>query len=191
MAALDEGVKLTVLLRNWRDGDQTSAEQVMELAYSELRRLASHYLRAERPNHTLNATALVNEMYMRLAASEPIDWQNRAHFFAVAATQLRRVLVNYARDRQAQKRGGKQVKLSLTEVGELAQPEELDLMSLDEALTDLGKLDPRAAKVVELRYFGGLTEAEAAEVLGISIATLKRDWTWARAWLIAQLKSSR
>ena len=162
----------------------------MELAYSELRRLAGHYLRAERPHHTLSATALVNEMYMRLAASEPIDWQNRAHFFAVAATQLRRVLVNYARDRQAQKRGGKQAKLSLTEVGELAQPEKLDLMALDDALTELGKLDPRASRVVELRYFGGLTEAEAAEVLGISIATLKRDWTWARAWLIAQLKPS-
>ena len=182
---------LTVLLRAWREGDPNAAEQVMELAYSELRKVARYYMRGERSDHTLSATALVNEMYVRLAGSEPIDWQNRAHFFAVAAKQLRRILVNHARDRHAQKRGGKQVKLALAELHDLAAPQELDLLRLDEALTELGSLDHRASQVVELRYFAGLTEAETAEALGISVATVKRDWTWARAWLIANLKHSR
>jgi RNA polymerase sigma factor (TIGR02999 family) len=186
-----DGSDLTVLLRAWRKGDPNAAERVMELAYSELRKVARHHMRGERSDHTLSATALVNELYVRLAGSEPIDWQNRAHFFAVAATQLRRILVNHARDRQAQKRGGKQVKLAFAEVSDLAQPQQLDVLRVDEALTELASLDKRACQVVELRYFAGLTEAEAAEALGISLATVKRDWTWARAWLIANLKRSR
>jgi RNA polymerase sigma factor (TIGR02999 family) len=185
---MSDNLPLTTLLKKWRQGDDKAGENVMELAYNELRRLAAYHLRGERKNHTLSATALVNEMYLRLAVSEPVDWQDRAHFFAVAARQLRRILVNYGRDRQAQKRGGKQVKLALTDIGELAQAPDQDVIVLDEALTKLGTLDPRAAQVVELRYFGGLTEAEAAEVLGVSIATLKRDWVWARAWLTANLK---
>jgi RNA polymerase sigma factor (TIGR02999 family) len=127
-------------------------------------------------------------MYLRLAGSEPIDWQDRAHFFAVAAKQLRRILVNYARDRHAQRRGGKHVKLSLTEANLVAQPPEQDLLALDAALTELAELDVRASQVVELRYFAGLTEAETAEALNISVATVKRDWIWARAWLIANLE---
>jgi RNA polymerase sigma factor (TIGR02999 family) len=187
---MSDTLPLTTLLKNWRKGDKKAGDNVMELAYTELHRLAARYLRGERKDHTLSATALVNEMYLRLAASEPIDWQDRGHFFAIAATQLRRVLVNYARDRQALKRGGKQIKLALTDMGELSQPaEQHEIVALDEALTALETLDPRAAKVVELRYFGGLTEAESAEVLGISVATLKRDWTWARALLIANLKT--
>jgi RNA polymerase sigma factor (TIGR02999 family) len=132
---------------------------------------------------------LVHELYFRLFAAEPVQWQNRAHFFAVAAQQLRRILVNYARDRQAQKRGGKRVKLALTDVNGMAEPREQDLLDLDRALDRLHDLDQRAARVVELRFFGGLTEMEAAEVLSISVATLKRDWDFARAWLIRQLRS--
>jgi RNA polymerase sigma factor (TIGR02999 family) len=189
---MSDTLQLTTLLKKWRDGDRQAGHDVIEMAYNELHRLAAHYLRGERNDHTLSATALVNEMYVRLAASDPIDWQNKAHFFAIAATQVRRVLVNYARDRQAQKRGGKQVKLALTDIGEPEHaPEQHNIVALDEVLTRLATLDARAAKVVELRYFAGLSEAEAAEVLGISVATLKRDWTWARAWLIANLKPTR
>jgi RNA polymerase sigma factor (TIGR02999 family) len=130
-------------------------------------------------------------LYFRLSASKAVDWQNRAHFFAVAAQQLRRILVNYARDRQALKRGGKQVKLALSEVNGLARPREQDVLDVDEALTRLATLDERAARVVELRFFGGLTEKAAAEALGISVATLKRDWTFARAWLSLNVKPSR
>lgn len=159
----------------------------MTTVYDELRRLAAHYMRQERPDHTLQATALVHELYLRLFQSEPVEWQNRAHFFAVAAQALRRILVNHARDRQAQKRGGKQVRLSLTDVNGLAEPAEHDLLEIEEALARLEQLDPRAARVVELRFFAGLTEAEAAEALGVSVATLKRDWAFGRAWLLRHL----
>lgn len=176
-----------MLLKKWRAGDKSAADELMVRVYSELRRLAAQHLRAERSDQTLSATALVNEMYLRLSASEPVNWQNRVHFFAVAAQQIRRILVNYARDRQAQKRGGKQVKLSLSVVNGLEASRDQDLLDLEEALTELGTMDDRAARVVELRFFGGLTEREAAEVLGISVATLKRDWDFARAWLISRL----
>jgi RNA polymerase sigma-70 factor (ECF subfamily) len=178
---------LTTLLENWRAGDQQAAERLMATVYDELRRLAAYYMRQERPDHTLQATALVHELYLKLFQSEPIEWQNRAHFFAVAAQALRRILVNHARDRQAQKRGGKQVRLSLTDVNGLATPAEHDLLEIEEALVKLEQLDPRAARVVELRFFAGLTEVEAAEALGISQATLKRDWSFGRAWLLRHL----
>lgn len=181
----------TASLAAWRQGDKHATEQVMSTIFQELRRLAAHYLRQERPDHTLQPTALVNELYLRLCASEPIDWQNRAHFFAVAARQLRRILINYARDRKAEKRGGARVKLSLSQVQGLADTRDEDLLEIHEALEKLAALDARAAQVVELRFFGGLTEKEAAEVLGISIATLKRDWEFARAWLLRQLRSDR
>src|SRR3712207_3452496 len=134
---MSDTLRLTTLLKNWREGDQKAGENVIELAYNELHRLATYYLRGERKDHTLSATALVNEMYVRLAASDPIDWQNRAHFFAIAARRLRRILVNHARDRQAQKRGGKQVKVALTEIGELAPTPDQDVVAVDEALTAL------------------------------------------------------
>jgi RNA polymerase sigma factor (TIGR02999 family) len=159
------------------------------MLYGELHGMAAHYMRQERSGHTLQATALVNELYIRLFASTGIDWQNRAHFFAVAAQQLRRILVNHARDRQAEKRGGKRVRLSLTEVNGLAQPVEEDLLDLDEALTRLQEIDSRAAQVVELRFFGGLQENEAAEVLSVSVPTVKRDWQFARAWLIRHMRT--
>ena len=179
---------VTTLLTNWREGDQHAAEKVVTVVYDELRRLAAHYMRAERPDHTLEATALVHEMYMRLVASEPVPWQSRAHFFAVAAQQLRRILVNHARDRHAEKRGGKRVKLSLSFVNGVAQPCEQDVLDLEQALERLEQLDARAARVIELRFFGGMTEEEAAEALGISVATLKRDWAFGRAWLLRHLQ---
>lgn len=176
-------------LAEWRNGSQEAADRLFAAAYQELRRLAAWHFQKERPGHTLQPTALVNELYIKLFAGEPVEWQNRAHFFAVAAQQLRRLLIDHARTRLAEKRGGGEVRLSLTEVNGLAAPRQEDLSELDHALRRLEELDQRSARVVELRFFGGLTEKEAAEVLGISVATLKRDWDFARAWLISQLKS--
>jgi RNA polymerase sigma factor (TIGR02999 family) len=184
----EEKESVTTLLTNWRQGDQRAADKLVATVYDELRRLAEHYMRAERPDHTLEATALVHEMYVKLFTPEAVPWQNRAHFFAVAAQQLRRILVNHARDRQAAKRGGRRVKLSLSYVNGVAQPREQDLLELEEALERLEQLDARAARVVELRFFAGLTEEESAEALGISVATLKRDWAFARAWLLRHLQ---
>jgi RNA polymerase sigma factor (TIGR02999 family) len=178
---------VTTLLVRWREGDNRAGDELLDTVYSELRRLAAHYIRQECPDHTLQATALVHELYIRLVASEPVNWQNRAHFFAVAAQQLRRILVNYARDKQAQKRGGKRVKLALSDVSDISESRNQDVLAVDEALRHLEELDGRAARVVELRFFGGLTEREAAEALGISVATLKRDWDFARAWLVRHL----
>jgi RNA polymerase sigma-70 factor, ECF subfamily len=186
---LSDSQPFTTLLMDWSHGNKQAEEQVMGIVYRELHRLAARYMRGERQDHTLEATALVNELYIRLCASEPVSWQNRAHFFAVAAQQLRRILIDHARDLRTQKRGGGCVKLSLTQANGLAQPREEDLLEVDEALCRLEALDPRAGRVVELRFFGGLTEKEAAEALGISVATLKRDWEFARAWLIRQLRS--
>jgi RNA polymerase sigma-70 factor (ECF subfamily) len=179
---------VTTLLTHWRQGDQSAADRLASTVYDELRRLAAHYMRAERADHTLDPTALVHEMYLKLIASEPVAWQNRAHFFAVAAQQLRRILVNHARDRHAAKRGGKRVKLSLSYLHGVAQPCEQDLLDLEDALERLEQLDPRVARVIELRFFAGLTEEESAEALGISVATLKRDWIFGRAWLLRHLQ---
>jgi RNA polymerase sigma factor (TIGR02999 family) len=178
---------VTTLLANWRGGDPSAAEKLIETVYKELRQLAGHYMRDEREDHTLQPTALVHEMFLRLAKSEPVSWQNRAHFFAVAAQQLRRILVNHARDRQAEKRGGKRVKLTLSYLNGLSQACDLDVLVLNDALDRLEKFEPRAARVIELRFFAGLNEAEAAEALGISVASLKRDWAFGRAWLLRQL----
>lgn len=158
--------------------------------YAELRRLAASYMRNERSDHTLQPTALVNELFIKLSQAETIDYQNRAHFFAVAAQQLRRILINYARDRNADKRGGKQVKLALTDVNGLTSPREQDLLELEEALIRLEQTDERAARLIELRFFGGLTEPEAADVLGVSVPTVKRDWAFGRAWLLRHLQGS-
>lgn len=178
---------LTRWLVEWRNGNQEAAGKLFEAAYQELRRLAAWHLQQERPGHTLQPTALVNELYIKLFGGEQVDWQNRAHFFAVAAQQMRRLLIDYARSRQAEKRGGGDGRLSLSDLDGIAAAHEEDLIELDLALRRLGELDERSARVVELRFFGGLTEKEAAEVLGISVATLKRDWDFARAWLTAEL----
>ena len=180
---------VTSLLSKWRSGDAEAGEVLVSAVYSELRRLAAHYLRDERPDHTLQPTALVNEMFLRLFQAQPVEWRNRAHFFAVAAQQLRRILVNHARDRHAKKRGGKQVKVELREDAGISEPREQDLLELDDALTRLGHIDPRCAQVIELRFFGGLTETEIAEALGISVSSMKRDWTFGRAWLLTRLRS--
>jgi RNA polymerase sigma factor (TIGR02999 family) len=175
--------QVTRLLRDWSNGDQSALEQLTPLVYSELRRLAARYLRKERSDHTLQSTALVHEAFIRLVDQRDVKWQNRAHFFGVAAQMIRRILVDHARGRQASKRGSGAPRLSLDEA--LATPErkDLDLIALDDALNSLGKIDPQQARIVELRFFTGLTVEETAEVLGISPATVKRDWVTAKAWL--------
>jgi RNA polymerase sigma factor (TIGR02999 family) len=182
---------LTLLLNRWHGGDRAAGDELITIVYEQLKRMAGRHMQRERPDHTLEASALVHELYVRLSASEPIEWQNRAHFFAVATQQLRRILVNHARDAQAQKRGGKRVKISLTQIPGLAGERAEDVLYLHEALEELEKLNQRAARVIELRFFGGLSEEEAAEVIGVSLATLKRDWRFARAWLRDRLKQGR
>jgi len=178
----------TKALADWRNGDQEAGNRLFEAVYQELRRLAAWHLERERPGHTLQATALVNELYLKLFGGQPVEWQSRAHFFAVAAQQMRRLLVDHARAGMAEKRGGGHARLALTEVKGLAAPSERALLDLDDALKRLEALDPRAARIVELRYFGGATEQETAEAAGVSVATVKRDWNFARTWLISQLK---
>ena len=183
----EESHTITGLLNEWRGGNQEAADQLMELVYSELHGIASREMRRERGEHTLQTTALVHEMYLRLWGSAPVNWKDRAHFFAVAAQQLRRVLVDHARRIHSEKRGGGQIKLALWEADGGTWELDERLLALDESLTRLQALDERAAKVIELRFFGGLSEIDAAEALNISIATLKRDWEFARTWLASQM----
>ena len=174
---------ISALLVDWRNGDQAALDRLMPLVYDELRRLARHYMRGERAGHTLQATALVDEAYMRLIDYKKMQWQNRAHFFAVAAQLMRRILVDHARARNYQKRGGVQQRLSLTHADRLANEPDVDLVALDDALKILATMSEQQSRIVELRYFGGLTIEETAEVLDISHATVERDWAVARAWL--------
>jgi len=179
---------VTSLLKKLADGNQEAARELIPLVYRELHRLAASHLRRERRDHTLQPTALVHEVYIKLIAQGDADWQNRAHFFAVASNVMRRILVDYARRQLRAKRGGRQTKLSLDEVV-LLSPERPDqMLALDECLTRLGRLDARQSRIVELRYFGGLTVEEAAEVLGISPTTVRREWTSAKAYLYGELK---
>ena len=174
---------VTRLLLDWSNGDRQSLDKLLPIVYQELRRLAQHYIRQERSDHTLQATALVHEAYLRLIDVGEVRWQNRAHFFGAAAQVMRHVLVDMARQHRAQKRGGGQ-KLSLGEA--LAVPgeaDDLDLVALNEALDRLAEIDPQQSKIIELRYFGGLTVEETAEALGVSPRTVKRGWRVARAWL--------
>jgi RNA polymerase sigma factor (TIGR02999 family) len=174
---------VTEILQEVRQGDKDAAARLMPLVYDELRRLAEHYLRQERPDHTLQATALVHEAYLKLIDQRRVDWQNRAHFFAVAAQLMRRILVDHARRHRASKRGGFQHKLSLDEAIDYSQSRDVDLVALDDALHALAHLDERQSQIVELRFFGGLTIEETAEALGVSPATVKVDWSMAKAWL--------
>jgi len=178
---------ITGLLDRWRLGDQEAANQLMELVYGELHRIAAREMRREHGEHTLQTTAVVHEAYLRICRSEPIDWKDRLHFYAVAAQQLRRVLVDHARRLHSEKRGGGIPNLSIWESDGPAIGIDERVLAMDQALARLESLDPRAAKVVELRFFGGLSEAEAAHALQISVATLKRDWDFAKAWLTGQL----
>ncbi|HEU4479747.1 MAG TPA: sigma-70 family RNA polymerase sigma factor [Pyrinomonadaceae bacterium] len=180
---------ITQLLINWGKGDQAALERLMPLVYSELRRLASNYLRRERAEHTLQPTALVNEAYLKLVDQRNAKWQNRAHFFGIAAQLMRRILVDHARQRQAVKRGGaEQHRLSITSAEAVVKQPEIDLLALNEALEELAEMDPQQSRIVELKFFGGLSIEETAEVLGISHATVERDWKMARAWLRRQLE---
>lgn len=174
---------ITHLLFRWREGDRAALEQLMPLVYEELRRLAQHYLSRERREHTLQSTALVHEAYLRLAGPNPPQWQNRAHFFGISARIMRQILVEHARVRAADKRGGGACRLNLDEAMALSQQTDLDVLELDRALSDLATLDEQQSRIVELRFFGGLTIEDTSEVLGISPATVKRDWVTARAWL--------
>ena len=189
--ATEEPHRITALLGELRLGRASAKEELVTLVYPELRRIAGHYIRQERPDHTLRTTGLVNEMYVRLFGTTHVDWQSRAHFFAAVAREMRHILVEYARARDAKKRPDARLRISLSDVGAamVASGPDEDVVALDEALSRLEGLDPRAGRVVELRYFTGLTERETAEALGISLSTLKRDWNFARAWLHDQLQS--
>ncbi len=174
---------VTTLLVRWREGDRQALEELMPLVYDELRRLARHYLRQERSDHTLQSTALVHEAYLRLAGGNAPNWQSRAHFFGVAAHIMRQILVEHARGRDAAKRGGNVCKLALDDAVAPLQQIDVDVVALDKALTELSELDAQQGRIVELRFFGGLTIEDTSEVLGVSPATVKRDWVTARAWL--------
>lgn len=175
---------ITRILQEWSDGNTEVLDDLMPLIYDELRRQASRFLRKERDNHTLQTTALINEAYLKLIDQKNVKWQNRAHFFAIASTAMRRILVDYARERHREKRGGSAEDLPLDEVFQIASTEKnIDLLALDEALRRLAKFDARQARVVELKYFGGLSNDETAEVLGVSNATVRLDWNLAKAWL--------
>jgi RNA polymerase sigma factor (TIGR02999 family) len=182
-----ESHEVSLLLEDLREGRKDAAARLVSAIYPELRRIADHYLRSERAGHTLQPTALVHETWARLFGAGRADWRNRAHFFAAVATEMRRILVDYARARNSAKRQGRRIAVSLEHVEAHSTPDQ-DLVLIDDALRRFEAVDPRAARVVELRFFTGLTEREAAEALGISLATLKRDWEYARAWLFAALR---
>jgi RNA polymerase sigma factor (TIGR02999 family) len=182
--------EITDLLVAWSDGDRGALEKLTPLVYQELRRLAQGYLRSERAGHTLQTTDLVHEAYLRLVDASQMRWQNRAHFFAVSAQLMRHILVDFARARRNLKRGGDAQQVSLDEALTVAAGHSAELIALDDALNDLAKLDERQSKVVELRFFGGLTEGEIAEVLQVSPRTVSSDWNLARSWLMRELSRS-
>ncbi len=180
---------LTELLVEWREGDKSALDKLTPLVYDELRRIAHRYVRRERNGHTLQTTALVNEAYVRLAGSKNIAWQNRAHFFAATAQVMRNVLIDHARRRLFAKRGGQARQVAMEEADSAMAEERADeLVLLDQALDELAKMDERKAHVVELRYFGGLSLEETAEVLEVSLMTVRRDWRAAKAWLFRRMK---
>jgi RNA polymerase sigma factor (TIGR02999 family) len=175
---------VTQLLKDWSAGDTRVLDNLMPLVYEELRRQASRFLRKERAGHTLQTTALIHEAYLKLIDQKSVEWQNRAHFFAIASTAMRRILVDHAKTRHREKRGGAAENLPLDEALQISSKEKsVDLVALDEALTRLAAFDERQARIVELRYFSGLDNDETAEVLGVSNATVRRDWNFAKAWL--------
>src|SRR5437879_4146476 len=180
---------ITQLLGEWRDGDEAALEGLMPLVYDEMRRMAHHYLRRERPGYTLQTSALVNEAYLRLVDHKGMRWQNRAHFYAVAAQAMRRILVDHARSRDAAKRGGGANLIGLDEAATAAQMQAANLLALDEALNQLALIDKRKSRIVELRYFGGMSVAETAEVIGVSPVTVMREWSSAKAWLLRAISA--
>lgn len=180
---------VTQLLINWGNGDKEALDRLLPLVYDELRRQAARYLRRERVGHTLQTTALIHEAYLRLIDQRNVHWQNRAHFFGLAAQLMRRILVDHARTKKRDKRGGSDIRVSLTGAQVLAKDQEVDVVALDEALDRLAQLDEQQSRIVELRFFSGLTVEETAAALSISPATVKRDWSMAKAWLHRELSS--
>jgi RNA polymerase sigma factor (TIGR02999 family) len=179
---------VTRLLNDAKAGNRNALDELLPLVYDELRRVASRQLASERKNHTLQATALVHEAYLRLIGQHSVDWQNRLHFFSIAAEMMRRILVTHAIAKKAEKRGSDELTISLEDVVTFPNKQDIDLVSLDETLKELAKFDEKQAKIVELKFFGGLTNEEIAEVLGISASTIKREWRSAKAWLISRMK---
>jgi RNA polymerase sigma-70 factor, ECF subfamily len=180
----------TQLLRAWADGDSEALQQLTPRVYRELRRMAGRLLQNERPGHTLQSTDLVHEAYLRLVNAREVDWQHRAHFFAISANLMRRILLDRARRRAAAKRGGKGEPLNLDKTVDLAQTQAREVLALDDALNALAEVDPRKARIVELRFFGGLSVKETAEVVKVSSETVMRDWKLARAWLLTELSNA-
>ena len=189
MSEASEREPVTQLLVEWQNGSRKALDRLIPLVYEELRTIAGRYLSRESVGHTLQSTALVHEAYFRLVGQRRVQWQNRAHFFGIAAQMMRRILVDHARHQHRDKRGGPAQKLSLDEAIAVAEPEvDVDLLALDEALTALARIDPRGARIIELRFFSSLTIEETAEVLDVSTGTVKRDWIAARAWLYREMK---
>ena len=182
--------EVTELLRQWRNGDKEALQKLTPLVYDELHRLAHQYIRRERPGHTLQTTALVNEAYLRLVEQKDVEWQSRAHFFAVSAQVMRHILVDYARQHSSAKRGGNAERVTLDDKATVSRERASELVALDEAMQALEEIHPRRSQVVELRYFGGLNNKEASEVLKVSEATIERDWRFAKAWLYRELSSN-
>jgi RNA polymerase sigma factor (TIGR02999 family) len=181
---------VTELLSNWNEGDPNALDQLTPAVYDELKRLAAHHMRRERPGHTLQSTAIVHEAWMRLSEQRQVHWRNRSHFFGAAAQVVRRILVDHARGHNAAKRGSGLAQVTLNDALEVPEMSSNQLLALDEALNLLGKFDAKQARVVELRFFTGLSIEETAEVMGISAATVKREWASARAWLFRELQGS-
>ncbi len=182
---------ITDLLISYGRGDKESLDKLMPAVYDELRRQAARYLRREQPGHTLQTTALIHEAYLRLVDQRNVQWQNRAHFFGIAAQMMRRILVDHARTKKRAKRGGSDIRVSLDDAKVVATGQDLDVVALDEALDRLEAIDAQQSRVVELRFFSGLTVEETAEVMHISPATVKRDWSMAKAWLHRELSGDR
>ncbi len=182
-------IEITQLLNKAQAGDRTALDELLPVVYNELRRVAASQLQDERDDHTLQATALVHEAYMRLLEQNEVDWRNRAHFFSIASEMMRRILVNYAVKRNAQKRFGTMTRVELDDAVSFTKQRDFDLVELDEALKKLSELDEQQARIVELRFFGGLTIVETAEVLKVSESTVKREWRMAKAWLKSRMKA--
>ncbi len=180
--------EVTLLLQNWCRGDQAALDRLVPLVYDELHRLAHIYMVRERPGHTLQTSALVNEAYLRLIDANRVEWKDRAHFFAISANVMRRILVEFARSRGSRKRGGSAIKVNFDEAVLPSRGRGEDLIALDDALDELANIDPREAKVVELRFFGGLSEKETAEVVGVTDRTVRQDWNHAKVWLMNELR---
>jgi RNA polymerase sigma factor (TIGR02999 family) len=182
----DPPLEVTELLRHWKDGDNKALDALLPLVYQELRRLAHYHLQAERPDHTLQSTALVHEAYLRLLGGQPVDIQNRAHFFAIASRLMRQVLVDYARERRASKRDGG-CRIAVEFLDALSGNGDAELLALDDALNELARIDKRQGEIVEMKFFGGLSSPEISHLLGLSRATVDRDWATARVWLHRQM----